>query len=66
MLRMMEVRSAINENVANALILSVIARRPLDNNETRRCLSRWRETDRANFARCWPTERASRLKVREI
>jgi hypothetical protein len=66
MLRIVEARSAINENVASALILSVLARCVLDNSDTQRWLSRWSESDRVKFARCWPTGRASRLKVREI
>lgn len=66
MLRMMEARSAINERFVNALILSVLTREALDNLDTRRYLSRWSEMDRVQFARCWPTGRDSRLKVREI
>jgi hypothetical protein len=65
-LRMMEDRSAINERVAKALILSVLARRALDNPDTQRYLSLWSETDRAKLARCWPTGQTARLKVREI
>ncbi len=66
MLRMMETRSAINERVVSALIVQVLTRQALDNADTRRYLSCWSEADRVQFARCWPTGRASRLKVREI
>lgn len=66
MLRMMEGRPAINERIVNALTLSVLARRALDNPDTQRYLSRWSTADSVQLARSWPTGRARRLKVREI
>ena len=65
-LRMMDDRPSLNERIANALTLSVLARRALDKPDVQRYLLGWDEVDRVRITRCWPSGPAARLKVREI